>query len=150
MAGRGSRRLPSNATSRNGWVWFTDGVGAYDSDYTLRAFIASHRPASGTKNGELQPVARADSDGHPLNGANVYVLHFRRDQLPPVRGFWSLTAYTKDGALLDAKVPRLTLTDRDRLRKKPRWFRRYPDRGDESRQGAGGELAAGAGGRLSN
>jgi hypothetical protein len=109
--------LPSNATSRNGWVWFTDGVGAYDSDYTLRAFIASHRPASGTKSGEIQPVARADSDGHPLNGANVYVLHFRRDQLPPVRGFWSLTAYTKDGALLDAKVPRLTLNDRDRLRK---------------------------------
>jgi hypothetical protein len=109
--------LPSNATSRNGWVWFSDGVGNYGQDYTLRAFIASHRPASGTKGSELQPVTKTDSDGHPLNGANIYLLHFRRDQLPPVRGFWSLTAYTKDGALLDAKVPRLTLTDRDRLRK---------------------------------
>ncbi len=35
------------------------------------------------------------------------MLHFGRDQLPPVRGFWTLTAYSKDG----------TLNDRDRLHK---------------------------------
>jgi len=109
--------LPSNALSRNGWVWFGTGVGNYDSDYTLRAYVASHEPAAGPASSELQPVAKTDSDGHPLNGANHYVLHFERDQLPPVRGFWSLTSYTKEGALLDAKVPRLTLNDRDKLKK---------------------------------
>ncbi len=34
-----------------------------------------------------------------------------------MRGFWTLTAYTKDGALIDDKRLRLSLSDRDRLRK---------------------------------
>ncbi len=109
--------VPSNALSRNGWVWFGDGVGNYDTDYTLRAFLARRQPGTGTKEDEVKPVAFSDSDGHALNGANAYVLHFAANQLPPVRGFWTLTAYTKDGALIDDKVPRLSLSDRDRLKK---------------------------------
>lgn len=62
-------------------------------------------------------MAFSDSDGHALNGANEYVLHFAPNQLPPVRGFWTLTAYTKDGALIDDKTLRLSLNDRDRLKK---------------------------------
>lgn len=109
--------LPSNAVSRNGWVWFSEGAGAYDQDYTLRAYLAQRQPGTGTREGEIKPVARSDSDGHALNGANEYVMHFAPNQLPPVRGFWTLTAYTKDGALIDDKSPRLSLSDRDRLKK---------------------------------
>jgi hypothetical protein len=109
--------LPSNAVSRNGWVWFSEGAGAYDTDYTLRAYLAAHSPNLGTKEGEIKPVAHSDSDGHALNGANEYIMHFAPDQLPPVRGFWTLTAYTKDGALIDDKSPRLSLSDRDHLKK---------------------------------
>lgn len=109
--------VPSNALSRNGWVWFGDAVGNYDTDYTLRAFLAKRQPGTGTKEGEVKPVAFSDSDAHVLNGANTYVLHFAPNQLPPVRGFWTLTAYTKDGALIDDKAPRLSLSDRDRLKK---------------------------------
>jgi hypothetical protein len=109
--------VPSNALSRNGWVWFGDAVGNYDTDYTLRAFLAKRQPGTGTKEGEVKPVAISDSDGHALNGANNYVLHFAPNQLPPVRGFWTLTAYTKDGALIDDKALRLSLSDRDRLKK---------------------------------
>ncbi|AMM18252.1 hypothetical protein AX768_29620 [Burkholderia sp. PAMC 28687] len=109
--------VPSNALSRNGWVWFGDAVGNYGTDYTLRAFLAKRQPASGTKDDEVKPVAFLDSDAHPLNGANTYVLHFAPNQLPPVRGFWTLTAYTKEGALIDDKALRLSLSDRDRLKK---------------------------------
>ncbi|KQR76740.1 hypothetical protein ASG35_14855 [Burkholderia sp. Leaf177] len=109
--------VPSNALSRNGWVWFGDAVGNYDTDYTLRAFLAKRQPGTGTKESEVKPVAFLDSDAHALNGANTYVLHFAPNQLPPVRGFWTLTAYTKDGALIDDKAPRLSLSDRDRLKK---------------------------------
>ena len=109
--------VPSNAISRNGWVWFGDGAGNYDTDYTLRAFLARRQPGTGTKEDEVKPVAFSDSDGHALNGANEYVLHFAPNQLPPVRGFWTLTAYTKGGALIDDKTLRLSLNDRDRLKK---------------------------------
>jgi hypothetical protein len=109
--------IPSNALTKNGWTWFGEGVGNYGTDYTLRAFLARRQPGTGTKESEVKPVAGVDSDDHPLNGANSYVLHFEPNQLPPVRGFWTLTAYTKDGALVDSKVPRLSISDRDKLRK---------------------------------
>ncbi|KXV04194.1 hypothetical protein CR51_14215 [Caballeronia megalochromosomata] len=108
---------PPNAITKNGWIWFGDDVGIYGTDYTLRAYLARRQTATSTKAGEVKPVTRVDSEGHALDGANAYTLHFTPDQLPPVRGFWTITAYTKDGALADAKLPRLSLSDRDRLRK---------------------------------
>jgi hypothetical protein len=109
--------VPPNAITKNGWIWFGDGVGIYGTDYILRAYLARRQTATSTKDGEVKPVARVDSEGHALNGANQYTLHFSQEQLPPVRGFWTITAYTKDGALVDAKLPRLSLSDRDRLKK---------------------------------
>ncbi|WP_250452811.1 DUF1214 domain-containing protein [Caballeronia sp. ATUFL_M2_KS44] len=109
--------VPTNAITKNGWTWFGDGVGIYGTDYILRAYLARHQMAATTKEGEVKPVAHLDSEGHALNGANRYVMHFAPNQLPPVRGFWSLTAYTKDGALADDKLARIALSDRDRLKK---------------------------------
>jgi hypothetical protein len=109
--------VPSNALTRNGWTWFGDDVGVYGTDYMLRAYLARRQQATGTKEGEVRPIARVDSEGHALNGANRYLLHFAPNQLPPVRGFWSLTAYTKDGTLSAAKRVRISLNDRDRLKK---------------------------------
>jgi hypothetical protein len=109
--------VPSNAITKNGWIWFGDGVGIYGTDYTLRAYLARRQTATSTKDGEVRPVARVDSEGHALNGANQYTLHFSPNQLPPVRGFWTITAYTRDGALAESKLPRLSISDRDRLKK---------------------------------
>jgi hypothetical protein len=109
--------VPANALTKNGWIWFGDGAGNYGTDYTLRAFLARRQPGTGTKESEVKPVARVDSDDHPLNGANTYVLHFAPNQLPPVRGFWSITAYAKDGTLAATKLPRLSITERDALKR---------------------------------
>jgi hypothetical protein len=110
--------VPPNAITKNGWTWFADGVGIYGTDYTLRAYLARRQIATSTKEGEVKPVTRVDDEGHALNGANQYTLHFPPNQLPPVRGFWTITAYTKDGALTDAtKLPRLSISDRDRFRR---------------------------------
>ncbi|HZZ11218.1 MAG TPA: DUF1254 domain-containing protein [Paraburkholderia sp.] len=108
---------PVNLLSANGWNWFGDGVGNYGPDYALRAFAAATQPGIGTKDDEVRAVVSQDSDGHPLNGANRYVIHFAPNQLPPVRGFWSITAYTKDGALGDSASPRLAVGDRNGARR---------------------------------
>jgi hypothetical protein len=34
-----------------------------------------------------------DSQGRPLHGQNAYAITFARGQVPPVKGFWSLTLY---------------------------------------------------------
>ncbi|WP_153102307.1 DUF1254 domain-containing protein [Paraburkholderia hayleyella] len=90
---------PSNLMTDKGWSWLGDGVGQYGTDYALRAFAASTQPGIGTLRDELRAWVRTDSRGQPLNGAKRYVVRFAPGQLPPVRGFWSLTAYTPDGAL---------------------------------------------------
>ena len=103
--------------SANGWSWFGDGVGNYGPDYALRAYAASTQPGIGTKDDEVRAVVTQDSDGHALNGANRYVIHFAPNQLPPVRGFWSITAYTKDGALGESAPARLAVGDRNGARR---------------------------------
>ncbi|HEY6347715.1 MAG TPA: DUF1254 domain-containing protein [Bryobacteraceae bacterium] len=37
-----------------------------------------------------------DSLGKPLNGNNSYAITFAKGQMPPVRGFWSLTLYDEE------------------------------------------------------
>ncbi|SIT45799.1 conserved exported hypothetical protein [Paraburkholderia ribeironis] len=108
---------PSNLLSANGWSWFGEGVGNYGPDYSLRAYAASAQLGIGTKDDEVRAVVSQDSDGHALHGANRYVIHFASNQLPPVRGFWSITAYTKDGALSESAPARLAVSDRNGARR---------------------------------
>jgi hypothetical protein len=108
---------PSNLLSANGWSWASDNAGAYGSDYALRAYTAFTELGLGTKDDEVRAVVSQDSDGHALNGANRYVIHFAAKQLPPVRGFWSITAYTKDGALGESAPAHVSLSDRYGLRR---------------------------------
>ncbi|WP_144150807.1 DUF1254 domain-containing protein [Paraburkholderia sp. BCC1885] len=108
---------PPNLLSVNGWSWFGDGVGSYGPDYALRAYAAYEQPGIGTKDDEVRATVTQDSDGHALNGANRYVIHFAANQLPPVRGFWSITAYTKDGALGESAPARLAVGDRNGARR---------------------------------
>lgn len=47
--------------------------------------------------------ALTDSEKKPLNGSNKYLLHFTKEQMPPVDAFWSLTLYDKDSYLVDIR-----------------------------------------------
>ena len=37
-----------------------------------------------------------DSQGNALDGRNAYAITFAKGELPPVRGFWSLTLYNEE------------------------------------------------------
>jgi hypothetical protein len=106
---------PVNALSANGWFWLGDDVGYYEDDYTLRAFAAATRTGIGTRNDELRPTTKVDSEGQALDGATRYLLHFEAKALPPARAFWSITAYTADGALAGTLAPRRSIVWRDGL-----------------------------------
>jgi len=41
-----------------------------------------------------------DSDGKQLDGRNTYAVTFAKGQVPPVKGFWSLTLYELPDMLL--------------------------------------------------
>ena len=55
------------------------------------------------------PTASTDTQSNPLNGTNNYVIHFNAGQLPPVKAFWSVTAYNKDKFLVDNPINRYNL-----------------------------------------
>jgi hypothetical protein len=63
------------------------------------------------------------SDGPDLkqkySGATKYTMHFDKGQLPPARGFWSLTMYNSDYFFVDNPLNRYTLSPRDKLATNP-------------------------------
>lgn len=50
----------------------------------------------------MYPIFRLDSAGATLTGANKYTYRFAPGQLPPVKGFWSITMYRMPESLLVA------------------------------------------------
>ncbi|MBW2643905.1 MAG: DUF1254 domain-containing protein [Deltaproteobacteria bacterium] len=57
--------------------------------------VAAHMGLYGNSGAEATyPTYLVDSDGAPLNASdNNYTLTFKKEELPPVKAFWSLTMY---------------------------------------------------------
>lgn len=97
-----------------GWV-YTTRSGAYGVDYLYRAAIAQCCLGENLAEDAIYPSVATDSDGQPLDGSRKYVLHFAKGALPPVNGFWSVTAYDKDGYFIPNAIKRQALGDRSAL-----------------------------------
>ncbi len=108
---------PVNAVSGNGWSWVGDGTGKYRDDYALRAYATFAHAGAATAQDEVFPTALIDRDGKPLDGNSDYVMHFTRKSLPPVRAYWTITAYSPDGALVPGHVPHYSIDSHDRARR---------------------------------
>ena len=61
------------------------------------------------------PRQLTDADGKPFSSGNRYVLHFNKDELPPVRAFWSLTMYNERQNFAANPIDRYAIGDRDKL-----------------------------------
>ncbi len=51
-----------------------------------------------------------------LTGANQYVVHFQKGQLPPVGAFWSITMYNASQFFVPNPIDRYAIGDRDNLK----------------------------------
>jgi len=79
----------------NGWM-FSDVFGTrewYGGNFLMRAVAAMAGWGGNDVIEALYPSARADADGHPLDGAHRYQLTFTNP--PPAKAFWSVTMYDK-------------------------------------------------------
>ena len=90
-------KVPSLARVVNYWSMNTDTMGVYGNYYLKRAIIAQVGLGANLPEDAIYPLNLADSTGSPLNGTNAYVLHFNKNELPPVKAFWSVTLYDNDG-----------------------------------------------------
>ena len=86
------------------------------TDYLGRSrFIATDGLGSNTIEDAVYPTAITDAAGKPFNSDSRYILHFNKDQVPPVRAFWSLTMYTEEQRLAANPIDRFAIGDRDKL-----------------------------------
>jgi len=99
----------------NGWRIMAHSIGNYGTDYLARACVELIGLGANLPEDAIYPVAYVDADGEPLTGANRYVWHFDRGQLPPVRAFWSLTLYDDEGFQVANELDRFAIGDRNDL-----------------------------------
>ena len=90
-------------------------LGAYGTDYNTRAAVAMVGLGANLPQDALYPNTSLDHEGKQLMGDQRYRLHFKANQLPPVKAFWSITAYGADEFLIDNPLKRYALGDRDAL-----------------------------------
>jgi len=104
----------SSGEAASGWAYRVTG-GAYGVDYGFRAVIAYAALGYNLAQDAVYPSVAKDSDGRPLDGNQRYVLHFDKGALPPVKAFWSVTAYDAGGYFIANALNRQALGDRDPL-----------------------------------
>jgi hypothetical protein len=99
----------------NGWMFTTD-TGVYGTDYLMRAFVTAIGLGANRPQDAIYPTSAKDADGRAYDGAKKYVMHFPKDQLPPVRGFWSVTMYDANYFFVGNPINRYSISARQNLK----------------------------------
>ena len=99
----------------NGWIYTTK-TGVYGTDYLQRALITAVGLGANRPQDAIYPTSEVDAAGKPYSGANKYVMHFPKGQLPPVDGFWSITMYDKDYFFVPNPINRYTVSSRSKFK----------------------------------
>lgn len=102
----------------NGWV-YTTSAGLYGNNYIQRAMITAIGLGANRPQDAIYPTSQGPVPGQNYDGANKYVMHFAKGDLPPVAGFWSLTMYDGHFFFVDNPLNRYTLSARDDLKTNP-------------------------------
>ena len=111
-------KLNSEIKHQNGWIYTTK-TGVYGTDYLMRAFIAAFGLGANRPQDAVYPMSRVDRAGEAYDGAHKYVLRFPKGQLPPARGFWSLTMYDSQFFFVANPINRYSISPRQDLKANP-------------------------------
>ena len=98
----------------NGWL--IPGAGSYKTNYTARAAISAFGWGANLPEDAVYPTAKVDATGQTLDGNNVYKMHFKKGETPPVKGFWSITMYDDQFYFYPNPLNKLTISPRNNLK----------------------------------
>src|SRR5215471_14640712 len=102
----------------NGWI-FDHEAGVYGTDYLNRAFVTAIGLGANRIQDAVYPTSMKDGDGKAYDGANKYIVRFTKGQLPPVRGFWSITMYDGNYFFVQNPINRYSISARQNLKANP-------------------------------
>jgi hypothetical protein len=109
-------KAPTIARVTNGWQMNTDTMGVYGNYYLKRAIVAMVGLGANQVEDAIYPLNVSDADSKPVMAENNYVLHFNKEELPPVGAFWSLTLYDAEGFQVANALNRFAIGDRDPIK----------------------------------
>ena len=98
----------------NGWN-FTTKTGLYGTDYKMRALVTAIGLGANRPQDAVYPTSLKDGDDRTYDGANKYVMHFNKGELPPAKGFWSLTMYDGQYFFVNNPLNRYSISARQDL-----------------------------------
>ncbi len=100
------------ADTPNGWTGLTqDTVANFGTDYFQRAMVAYIGLGANLVADAVYYKTLIDENKEQLDGSKKYIMTF--DDAPPVKAFWSLTMYDKDGYFIDNPINRYALGHSD-------------------------------------
>lgn len=105
----------------NGWH-FTTKTGLYGTDYLQRALITAIGLGANRPEDAIYPTSVKDGASllaRKYDGASKYTMTFPKGQLPPVKGFWSLTMYDEDYFFVANPLNRYSISARQALKSNP-------------------------------
>jgi hypothetical protein len=102
----------------NGWMYDSE-AGIYGTDYLNRAFVTAIGLGANRIQDAVYPTSLKDAEGKAYDGANKYVIHIPKGQLPPVRGFWSVTMYDANYFFVANPINRYSISARQNLKANP-------------------------------
>jgi hypothetical protein len=103
-------KVPTLARVVNGWSMNTDTMGVYGNYYLKRAIVAQVGLGANLPEDAIYPLNIGDVNGNALDGAHKYVLHFAKDEVPPVNAFWSITLYDPEGFQVGNELNRFAVS----------------------------------------
>ncbi len=99
----------------NGW-FFTTEAGTYGTDYLQRAMVTMIGLGANRPQDAIYPTATKDIEKSDLNASSdKYVMHFEKGQMPPVKGFWSITMYDENFFFVPNSIKRQTVSSRSKF-----------------------------------
>jgi hypothetical protein len=99
----------------DGWL-FTTKTGIYGTGYRQRALITAIGLGANLPQDAVYPTSEGPDVLKKYSGANKYVMHFKKGEMPPVDGFWSLTMYDASYFFVPNAINRYTVSQRNKLK----------------------------------
>lgn len=99
----------------NGWA-YSPKLGDYGTNYRMRALVTAIGLGANRGKDAIYPTSEGPTALTSYDGAKKYVMHFPKGQLPPVKGFWSITMYDKNYFFVENPINRQSISARQDLK----------------------------------
>jgi hypothetical protein len=91
-------------------------MGRYGTNYRQRALVTWIGLGANRPQDAVYPFSEGPDLIKTYSGQNKYVMHFKKGELPPVNGFWSLTMYDANYFFVPNALKRYTLSPRNKFK----------------------------------